>query len=116
MQKAAAIGGFYSIQWSGLFHFSTLRATKVWLLKRPRYGTRVRHAGLSIVAVQSDMPGLYQLRNTGDSHIDMGDFVPGGEVHDTCYGKSEDGLEFPHRPLCRFSIDSIGHDRRDGSI
>lgn len=51
-----------------------------------------------------------------DSHIDMGDFIPGGKVGDTGLRKTEDILEFPHCSSCLLAVDAVRLDAGDCCI
>lgn len=50
---------------------------------------------------------LPKLRNSGHSHVDLRDFVPGPIVNNASYRQSKYRLKFLHSRLCSRSIDTI---------
>lgn len=62
------------------------------------------------------MAPLGIFRNPGDSYVDMGYPVPGGEVDDSCHWETEDGLELPDCLCGRRTEDSIRGYMGDGGI
>ena len=62
------------------------------------------------------MAPLGIFRNPGDSHVDMGYTVPGGEVNDSCHRKTEDGLKLADRLCSGRTEDSVWGYVGDGGI
>lgn len=57
-----------------------------------------------------------RLCNPGHSHINVGDFVPGGIVRDTGSGQAEDALEGTDGFRSGGTVDSVGGDGGDGGV
>ena len=57
-----------------------------------------------------------EFRNTTDTDIDIGYFVPGGIVYNSGSRQSEDGLELLYSIFGGISKDAVCGDGRDGRI
>lgn len=59
---------------------------------------------------------LPRLRDPADSHIDIGDFIPGGIVHHTGLGQIKNALEGTDCVGGEGTVDAVGGDDGDGRV
>ncbi len=57
-----------------------------------------------------------QLRDPGDPHINMGDFIPGGKICNAGLGQSEYVLELPYSGGSLLAVDAVCLDPGDGCV
>ncbi len=90
------------------------------------YAFRTGHGAVTadkILGNVQKLPGLMEfpaasvrLGDSGNTYIDIGHFVPGGVIRDTCLGKIENALKGTDCLFGAGTVDTVCRDGRDGRV